>query len=101
MIIATALNLLHFREKNRQVPATYVDLAIRDSAGGKQVLDGLAAAQPSVVTPMRCGSCAMKMRIARALTKPTMTLRGMNLISLAAGDVDRQRAREGLTGSIH
>ena len=48
MIIATALNLLHFREKNRQVPATYVDLAIRDSAGGKQVLDGLAAAHPTV-----------------------------------------------------
>ena len=48
MIIATALNLLHFREKNRQVPATCVDLAIQDSAGGRQVLDGLAAAHPSV-----------------------------------------------------
>jgi hypothetical protein len=29
MVIANALNLLHFREKNRQVPATCVDLGRR------------------------------------------------------------------------
>ena len=34
-------------------------------------------------TPIRCGSCATKIRMARALTKPTMTLRGMNRIILA------------------
>jgi hypothetical protein len=29
-------------------------------------------------TPIRCGSWALKIRIASALTKPTITLRGMN-----------------------
>ena len=32
----------------------------------------------------RCGTCARKIRIASALTKPTMTLRGTNRISRAA-----------------
>lgn len=34
-------------------------------------------------TPTRCGTCAEKMRIASALTNPTITLRGTNRISLA------------------
>ena len=34
-------------------------------------------------SPMRWGSCARKMRIASALTKPVITLRGMNRISFA------------------
>ncbi|GAB4004751.1 hypothetical protein GCM10029992_50660 [Glycomyces albus] len=36
--------------------------------------------QPS---PQKCGICAMKIKIARALMKPVSTLRGMNRISLA------------------
>ncbi len=34
-------------------------------------------------TPMRCGTCAMKMRMASALTNPTITCRGMNRMSFA------------------
>src|SRR5699024_8494378 len=34
-------------------------------------------------TPMTCGTWAAKTRMDRALTKPTMTLRGMNRMSLA------------------
>ena len=34
-------------------------------------------------TPTRCGICAMKMRMASALTKPIITLRGMKRISFA------------------
>ena len=39
--------------------------------------------RPAHGTPIRCGTWLVKIRIASALTKPTMTLRGMNRISLA------------------
>ena len=39
---------------------------------------------------MSSGTCAMKMRIASALTKPTMTLRGMNRMSLATPKTARR-----------
>ncbi len=34
-------------------------------------------------TPIRCGSCEVKIKIASALTNPTITLRGMKRINLA------------------
>ena len=40
-------------------------------------------------TPIRCGICAEKMRIASALTKPIITDRGMNRISLATPSTER------------
>ena len=41
------------------------------------------AGRPAHGTSIRCGTWARKIRIASALTKPTMTERGTNRISLA------------------